>query len=338
VPTAILVEREPALARSQATPALADMPRTLAGFVRRASGLHQAALAALAVAVFLLGTAPLEVQRRVVDEAVAGAPGHVLLLLGIAYLGIALTEGTVKFLLNMYRAWISERAVRWLRQNVHRLAAALGTDGEAAEIEGVEISVLLSETEPVGGFVGISVSEPLLQGGLLLSILAYMAWLQPWLALLSLAVFLPQLIFVPLLQGAINRRARSRIQVLREISVGVLSAPAEVVSQTGRIDHVFTLNLQIFQLKFGMNFLMNLMHHVGVAGVLGIGGWQVSKGALDIGTVVAFVSGLVKLNDPWGDVVNWFREMTVVDVKYRLIRDAADSLAAYEVRERAPAA
>jgi len=40
--------------------------------------------------------------------------------------------------------------------------------------------------------------------------------------------------------------------------------------------------------------------------------------------VIAFVSGLTKVNDPWGDIVDWFREMTVTRVKYVLIRDAVD--------------
>jgi hypothetical protein len=30
------------------------------------------------------------------------------------------------------------------------------------------------------------------------------------------------------------------------------------------------------------------------------------------------VAGLGKLNDPWGDLVNWGREFSVVGVKYRL--------------------
>ena len=39
-------------------------------------------------------------------------------------------------------------------------------------------------------------------------------------------------------------------------------------------------------------------------------------------------SGLAKLNDPWGDVVNWFRDMTVNRVKYRLLAAALRSPAA----------
>jgi hypothetical protein len=42
---------------------------------------------------------------------------------------------------------------------------------------------------------------------------------------------------------------------------------------------------------------------------------------------VAIVGGLGKLNDPWGDLVNWAREFSVVAVKYRLFAEAADWLA-----------
>ena len=43
----------------------------------------------------------------------------------------------------------------------------------------------LSEAEPIGAFVGSSVSEPLLQGGILISVFAYMVYLQPMMALVA---------------------------------------------------------------------------------------------------------------------------------------------------------
>lgn len=41
---------------------------------------------------------------------------------------------------------------------------------------------------------------------------------------------------------------------------------------------------------------------------------------------MAFVSGLGKVNDPWGDLVDWFREMTLVLTRYRLFSDAMNAL------------
>jgi len=305
------------------------LPRTLLGYIWRRSGTHQIALCALAILVFLISAAPLEIQRRLINDAIAKGAVPAIFWLALAYIGVALTEGGLKLVMNIYRAWVSEDAVRDLRRVVsHQVdhdARALHT----AEAEGVEISVVLSETEPVGGFVGLSISEPLLQGGVLVTVFGYMAYLQPQIALLCLLVFSPQLVFVPLLQRAINRRAAARIQTLREVSGGIAAideARGLAVLQDGRIDRVFSLNMGIYKLKFSMNFLMNAMYHLGITATLGIGGWYAATGRIEAGTVVAFLSGLAKVNDPWGDLVNWFREMAVSRVKYRLIVQASDWL------------
>ena len=55
---------------------------------------------------------------------------------------------------------------------------------------------------------------------------------------------------------------------------------------------------------------------------------------LEVGTVVAFVSGLAKVNEPWRDVVAWYREMSAVDMRYRLVADAIRGL---EKKEDTPA-
>lgn len=308
------------------------MPRTLSGYVWRHTARDQAVLALMAIVVFLLSAVPLELQRRIVNDAITkGAVAPILWLAG-AYIAVALIEGVIKLALNIYRGWVSENAVRHLRRAISDQAGDASALLHTAEAEGVEISMILSEAEPVGGFVGISVSEPLLHGGVLATVLGYMIFLQPQLALLCVIVLIPQLIFVPLIQLAINRRAAARIRTLRALSGGIVG-PATVglcsqSLQKHRIDSVFSLNMGIYKLKFSMNFLMNGLHHLSIAATLGIGGWYAVTGRTDVGTVVAFVSGLVKIDDPWGDVVNWFREMTVSSVKYRLIADASEWLEA----------
>jgi hypothetical protein len=46
----------------------------------------------------------------------------------------------------------------------------------------------------------------------------------------------------------------------------------------------------------------------------------------EIGGVIAFISGIARLNDPWGDLVNSFSDLNVTQVKYRLLADAVDAL------------
>jgi hypothetical protein len=38
------------------------------------------------------------------------------------------------------------------------------------------------------------------------------------------------------------------------------------------------------------------------------------------------LSGIGRLNDPWGDLVNYFRDVNVTQIKYRLLADAVDQL------------
>jgi len=83
----------------------------------------------------------------------------------------------------------------------------------------------------------------------------------------------------------------------------------------------------IFRFKFTMNFLMNLCSHLQIISALLIGGWWVYTDRLEIGGVVAFISGISRLNDPWGDLVNYFRDITITQVKYRLLANAVNELA-----------
>ena len=50
--------------------------------------------------------------------------------------------------------------------------------------------------------------------------------------------------------------------------------------------------------------------------------WAVYAGRVDIGGVVAVLSGVSRLTDPWGDLFNYFRELNNAHVKYGLVRDA----------------
>jgi len=79
--------------------------------------------------------------------------------------------------------------------------------------------------------------------------------------------------------------------------------------QETRFAQVFQFNMRVFRLKFSLNFLMNLVHHLGMATVLGLGGWLIVNGQEQVGTVVAFISGLSIISDPWGDLIIWLQNL-----------------------------
>jgi hypothetical protein len=62
--------------------------------------------------------------------------------------------------------------------------------------------------------------------------------------------------------------------------------------------------MSIYRIKYLTNSLTNLSCHIGMASILTLGGCCVATGRIEVGTVLAFASGLTRINDPWGDLVN----------------------------------
>jgi ABC-type multidrug transport system fused ATPase/permease subunit len=299
-------------------------------YVWRTSARSQILLTVLAVVVFLLELAPLELQRRIVNNAVEAQTYRAIALLCGLYLVVVLTQGGLKLVLNIYRGSVIETACRRLRLEPNLMTVATSEKEGRPQEQGVAISVVTSEVDAVGGFVGVSFSDLVLNGGILLSVSAYMLFIEPWMALIAIALFIPQVFFIPVLQEAINRRTAERIRTVRAIAVDMVGNSSGMRASRGktyqgRVDDVYALNMQIYRRKFAMTFLMNLLSQFGVIGILGVGGWFLLRGETDVGTVVAFISGLMRTNDPWNDLVDYFRNLTNAGVKYQLIAQVVES-------------
>lgn len=322
----------PVAARASPRPRGAlQIPANIFRYVLATSGWHQLALAVLTAIVFLLEIVPLELQRRIVNDLSKDRHFRIVVLLCAAYAVTALLQGGTKALVNIYRSWVSERATRDLRRQVHLLVSSTSAASSTLEAEGVQASMIVTEVESIGSFTGSAVSEPLLQGGILCSVLAYMVHVDFSMALAAFLLFVPQFVFVPAMQGAMNRRTRARVQIIRQLSISVIEAqdrdPARDRGDDQRIQRVFELNMGVFKLKFSMNFLMNLSTQLQIISALLVGGWAIYQNRLEIGGVVAFISGIGKITDPWGDLVNYFRDANLSQVRYALLRDALNQQA-----------
>ena len=302
------------------------LPSRYYGLVWKLSGGDQVWLVLMSGIIAVLNTVPIEIQRRTIDRSLKQGSFHSLTLFVAAYAAAVLVQGGLKLVFNIYRSWIAEHATRSVRSFINRRnedePAAPKT--ESAD-EGTEISMIIAESEPVGAFMGESISEPLLQGGIMVSVIGYLIYLQPAMSIVIAAVFLPQFVFVPLMQRAITRRAEARIAKLRsagEAVVGQDDGERRRAAQDQRFEEVFRLNVGVFKLKFTMNFLTNLSHQLGIAGILGIGGLFVVSGKTQVGTIVAFISGLATIKDPWDDLTTWYQTMTVTLARYGLLNEA----------------
>jgi ABC-type multidrug transport system fused ATPase/permease subunit len=308
------------------------MPKYLYSYIWRTSRREQVVLCMLTVAVSFLTAVPLELQRRIVDKALPTGRLSLLFLLGGAYLGVLLVQGVLKYGLNVYRGRLVEKITRKLRLTIFA-ATRPRTDGgqvshgsEPAEA-GAVVSMVASEAEDLAGFVGDSFSFPLMQSGTATFVIGYLFWVQPTIALFAILLYLPQLVVVPVGQGAINHWAAANVRIVRRI--GELIAGPHVAATAGDedaqfhtlVDESYHARVTVYRIKFFLTAFGNLLDAVGPLIVLVVGGWFVIQGSVAVGTLVVFISGIQKVADPWDQLAGFYRTLSNAQVKYRLIAD-----------------
>ena len=90
----------------------------------------------------------------------------------------------------------------------------------------------------------------------------------------------------------------------------------------GDFDRIFETRRRIFLWKLSSKFILNLLNGAGLIFVLVYGGWLVTRGISDVGTVVAATVALAGIQQPWRALVAFFRTLSTVHVQFELLRDA----------------
>lgn len=307
------------------------MPEGLYRYVLAVSGRQQVPLCVLTLLIFPLTLLPLELQRRIVNDAIGGSDLAHLLVLGGAYLAVVVTQGALKFLRNVYLERVAEGVTRRLRR---RIVDNRAFGAEMAE--GTKQSLIVAESQAVGGFVAEGLAFPLLQAGIVLSVAAYMLVIDFRVALVALGFFVPSVIVVALTQPRLNRLTQRKTKVQRELGEAVLADDAGDTGEQGRaadgrrgttddlVEGIYNLKVRIAQLKNALKVLNNLLGHLGPLSVLVFGGYMVLQGQTTLGTVMAFISGYGQMNDPARQLLNFYRRMSMMTVQYDMVRKAAN--------------
>jgi ABC-type bacteriocin/lantibiotic exporter with double-glycine peptidase domain len=295
--------------------------RELYRAVWRVTGRDQVLLIALSLLVAALAAVPLRFQQLAVNGLVEGGDVYRLAWLCAGYLGAVLLSAGVKFLLGLRLSVVGERVVRMIRERLYTNQVAASGNGVE---RGTLVAMLTAEAEVVGAFAGSAISSPLVQIGTLLSVIGFIAVSQPWLGVLALAVVLPQAAIVLGIQHRINRRVRERVQLLRNASARISASDLARVEDEVVADFraIYETRRRIFLLKLSSKFALGVISALGMVGILFLGGWLVIEGRSDVGTVVASLSGLNRIQGPWRDLISFFRSASTVRVKYGLLLPA----------------
>jgi ABC-type bacteriocin/lantibiotic exporter with double-glycine peptidase domain len=294
---------------------------TLGRFVWRASGVHQFYVGLIAMAVALLNFVPIDLQRRIVDVAIADKDVGSLVFFGGLYLATIVIQGALKYALLVYQGWVGESAVKKSRDQLVAIASEKSLQDTLTS--GQTVNVIGREIDGVGGFVGVSISEFVVNLTFLIAILSYMFYIQPLIALISIIFLIPQIVLALYMQGDLNLLVEKQVVLVRKLGDETVSLAESKSDNSGgsanTISAIFQNRMRFYFLKYGLKTLLNIANAIGPMMVLGVGGWMVIQQQTTIGTIVAFISGLERLSSPLRDLLNFYREYQQAKIQFKMI-------------------
>lgn len=305
-----------------------DRPASsLVAFMWRMSGWYQLPACGLALVVAGLTVVPLELQRRIIDDALSQGNADLLLTLALIYLGVIGLNGVIKFTLRVYQGWMAESTIAYCRRHIIDLHGRQPKDDGQG---GTAASIVNHELEAIGGFVGDGISDPLAQVGVLLAIVIYMVTVEPMIALVSVAFLGPQIVLIPVIQRKLNALVDRRVDLIRSLSEDVTEKSQDADDQK-RTEHdilrVFGNRMRFFMWKFLGKVVLNFLNAAAPLMVLGFGGWMVVQGETEVGVIVAFISGFNRMAEPLRDLINYYRTYAQTEVKHEKVASWMDNRA-----------
>lgn len=286
-------------------------------YIWRVSRWHQIGLGLLALGLTFVALVPLELQRRIIDDAVIPGDRGMLMNLALLYLFAIITHNVLKFLIKWLQGWLSESAV--FRARGVLLAHERQARQSGGKAQGASVSVLGAELDRLGGFIGSGPSMAVANLAMLLGVIGYMVAVKPQLAWVSLMLLLPNVLLAPLLQRRLNALTRVQVATLRDFGNAVLDGCEPDVT-TPMLNTLYANRMAFHLWK---NMLKTVLGFLGAAAplsVLVIGGLLVLEGQASAGVIVAFLSGFQRIAGPIRDLLSFYREMAQAGVRYDMVR------------------
>ena len=269
---------------------------------------------------------PVTVQGFQLDQI-----SYLLALSGVFLLLVAVNQG-FKYVINVYSGVTGERMLRRLRYDLYGRILRFPLPRFRKTSQGELITMIASEVEPLGGFIGDAFKLPVFQGGYLVVILAFL-FIQNWLvALAAVALYPLQLYVIPKLQRRVNQLAKERVRLVRRLSdrigetvAGVQEVHAnnaarrELAAFSRQLGAIYEVRLRIYVWKFVIKFLNNSINQLGPFCFYAIGGWLVIEGELDIGTLMAAIAAHKDLAAPWKELLNFYQRQQDARIKFEQV-------------------
>ena len=291
--------------------------------------LHALVAVLISVAVFTR-VFPLEMQKRIINQAINLGKMDLLIRYCGLYLASVVLSHVIKYLINLTQNLISQRTLAHMRRDLYSHILSLPLSFFRKTGAGLVVSSLVQELAAAGDFVGMSIGVPLTSILTLLAFAAYLLWLNPLLAIVSLLTYPMIVIFIPLLQKRANMVNKRRLNTTRKLSNLITESITGIHEVHGngsfkientKFDKLVTklskIRITWGLWRFGVKSTNNFFTSLGPFIVFILGGWLTIKGRLELGALVAFLSAQQRLYDPWSELMDFYQLYQDASVGYK---------------------
>lgn len=280
---------------------------------------------------------PLEMQKKIVNQAIRLQKIDLLLLYCSFYIVAVITASGLKYVITILQTHIGQEALNRIRKGLYEHILTLPLSFFHKSSPGMVVSSLVTEVATAGEFVGQAISTPVTNLLTLLAFGAYMFYLNPLLAVLSLATYPIVIFLVPKLQARSNKANKTRVDITRRMSSKVDEAISGIHEIHGNnshgienrkygriVDELFKIRIVWILYKNGVKVLNNFFQNLGPFILFLVGGYLAIQGRFDLGALVAFLSAYEKLYDPWKELMDFYQVYQDASVSYGRIMEYFD--------------
>ena len=278
-----------------------------------------------------------------------------LVMLSAAFLVLVIINGLFKYYINFYKGRLGERMLGQFRYELMDRVLRFPMS-EFRRVKGAEVATMIrDEVEPLGGFIGDAIVQPVFLLGQIATAIVFILVQNPYLGFIAITLLVAQGVVIPRLrrrQLVLGRQrqlqSRALAGVVGEIVDGITAVHTNDASDYQRADlasrlvKIFGIRFELYQRKFFVKFLNNLLAQITPFLFYMVGGFLAIMGTLDIGQLVAVISAYKDLPSPVKDLIDWDQQRLDVEVKYEQIIEqfsvdpSVELLPAPEIDDPAP--
>lgn len=257
-----------------------------------------------------------------------------LFLLCALFLLSVVGNGALKQYINTLKGRLGERLLRRLRYELVSRVLRFPLPHFRKVSSGEIIPMITAEVEPLGGFMGDAIAQPLIQGGTLLVIVTFLFVQNPIMGLAAISLYPIQAYIIPKLQRRVNLLGKERVRAVRKLSerigetiAGVPDVHAHGTTTWERADFserlglIFRIRFEIYQRKSLVKFLNNFLNQMAPLLFYSIGGYLVIHGDLTAGALAAALTANKDMTSPWKELLDYYQQFQDSKIKYEQVTE-----------------